>query len=564
MRISSVLKIKGALFLILSLLTVGSVYYLDASVETMELATKRQAEFKQLGIDLATASDYLTNEARYYVQFGDKKHLDNYWKEVNETKTRDRVITRLKELNAPQEELDLLAKAKQNSDVLIDTEDRAMKAVEAKNFEAARHLMFDETYDANKKLITDPINEFQKKMNSRAEQEAQSAKERVGWFLLVTNVMIGLMVIVIMSMLVLLYRKIKPLSDVATKMQELANSEADLTVRLSYTGKDEVGQIVRSFNTMLSGLQGLIRQVVVTTEQAASACGTLATQAQKTEQASQHISGTVQEVAAGSDSQLQGAEETARAMEEIAAGVQRIAESSSLVSEAAIHTTKGARDGNHTIQKVVTQIGSIHNSVSHSASVVQKLGERSAQIGQIVEVITDIANQTNLLALNAAIEAARAGEHGKGFAVVADEVRKLAEQSKVSAEQISNLIQEIKTNTIQAVETMQKGTEDVEEGMIIVQQSGEAFEHILHSIEQVAGQIQEVSAASEEISASTEEVSAAVEDGARVSKEAADHSRQVAALSMEQMEMIQDVSSSLQQLEEIAQNLHGMVYKFKI
>lgn len=506
----------------------------------------------------------MTNEARYYVQFGDKKHLDNYWKEVNETKTRDRVITRLKELNASQEELDLLAKSKQNSDALIDTENRAMKAVEAKNFEAARQLMFNETYDANKKLIMDPINEFQKKINSRAEQETQSAKNRVSWCSLVTNVMIGLMVVVMMSMFVLLYRKIKPLSEVAMKMQELANSEADLTVRLSYTGKDEVGQIVRSFNDMLSGLQCLIQQVVVTTEQAASACGTLATQAQKTEQASQHISGTVQEVAAGSDSQLQGAEETARAMEEIAAGVQRIAESSSLVSEAAIHTTKGARDGNHTIQKAVTQIGSIHDSVSHSASVVQKLGERSAQIGQIVEVITDIANQTNLLALNAAIEAARAGEHGKGFAVVADEVRKLAEQSKVSAEQISNLIQEIKTNTIQAVETMRQGTEDVEEGMVIVQQSGQAFEQILHSIEQVAEQIQEVSAASEEISASTEEVSAAVEDGARVSKEAADHSRQVAALSMEQMEMIQDVSSSLQQLEEIAQNLHGMVYKFKV
>lgn len=151
------------------------LYFLNESFKDENVAVQRQITYKQLGIDLAAASDLLTNEARAYVQLGDKVHYDNYWKEINETKKRDQVVTMLKELGVPQDELLLIEEAKQNSDALVATEDAAMKAVQEQNFDLARQLMFDHSYEVNKEKITDPINHFQLAMNKRVEGEAANA-----------------------------------------------------------------------------------------------------------------------------------------------------------------------------------------------------------------------------------------------------------------------------------------------------------------------------------------------------------------------------------------------------
>lgn len=177
MSISKFLKTIRAIFLIMILLIAGNLFYLNTCFKNERKAVDRQTEFKQLGVDLSNASDYLTNEARKYVQFGEKTYYDNYWKEVNETKTRDRVVNRLKELNAPEEELALLQKAKDNSDALVKTEDAAMTAVKNGDFNKARTLMFDKNYEDNKKIIMDPIKEFQDKMNTRATTETMQAQK---------------------------------------------------------------------------------------------------------------------------------------------------------------------------------------------------------------------------------------------------------------------------------------------------------------------------------------------------------------------------------------------------
>ncbi|MCR1146891.1 hypothetical protein [Clostridium botulinum] len=163
MKISKFLKIMGAIFTVIILANIFSVYSLRQSFKNERLTIERQKEFKQLGIDLRNASDYLTNQARRYVQFGEQKFYDNYWKEVKETKTRDHVVERLKELGSPQEELNLIEESKNNSDELVKIEDEAMKSVEKKDFNKARQLMFDSNYDNNKAKIEEPILEFQKK-----------------------------------------------------------------------------------------------------------------------------------------------------------------------------------------------------------------------------------------------------------------------------------------------------------------------------------------------------------------------------------------------------------------
>jgi hypothetical protein len=156
-KISTISKIAYVGMFALALVTVGTQLLAKREIAAERQSTERQMEFKQLGLDLAAASDFLTDQARRYSVFGEKRFFDAYWKEVKETKTRDRVVARLRELGAPQAELDLIEQAKQNSDALIATEDAAMKAVAAGDLETARKLMFGDDYDKNKARIMEPI-----------------------------------------------------------------------------------------------------------------------------------------------------------------------------------------------------------------------------------------------------------------------------------------------------------------------------------------------------------------------------------------------------------------------
>lgn len=341
-------------------------------------------------------------------------------------------------------------------------------------------------------------------------------------------------------------------------------SEGDLTQHIDVDTNDELGQLSISFNKMSDSLRGVLHQLSDTTEQVASLAEQLSANAEQTSKATQHVSRAIDEVSAGAHNQVQGAEESSKAMEEMAIGIQRIAESSSQVSDAANETTSEASQGNQSIQHTVSKMGMINESVQDSASIVQKLGERSQEIGQIVEVISAIAAQTNLLALNAAIEAARAGEHGRGFAVVADEVRKLAEQSNASASQITSLIQEIQSDTGRAVISMDTVVKEVKEGLNVVVEAGEAFKHIYQSSQNVADQIREISATSQQMSAGSEEVAASVEDMARIAKDSAYNADRVNSLSKEQLIAIEEISASSLSLSQKAHELQHLIEKFRL
>jgi methyl-accepting chemotaxis protein len=195
---------------------------------------------------------------------------------------------------------------------------------------------------------------------------------------------------------------------------------------------------------------------------------------------------------------------------------------------------------------------------------VANLGERSVQIGQIVDTISGIAGQTNLLALNAAIEAARAGEQGRGFAVVADEVRKLAEQSQDATKQIADLIQEIQGETDKAVVAMNQGTHEVKVGTEVVSVAGQAFGEITLLITQVSDQIQDISAAIQQVTSGSQLIVSSVQDIDGISKKVAEEAETVSAATEEQSASMEEIAASSQSLAKMARDLEAAVSKFTV
>jgi methyl-accepting chemotaxis protein len=564
LKISSLLKITGSVFLILSFLNIISVYNLKKNTAEEQLATQRKIEFKQLGYDLAFASDYLTNEARIYVQFGDKAHYDNYWKEVNETKTRDHVVEQLKALNAPQAELDLIEKAKNNSDVLIQTEDAAMKAVERKDFDSARKLMFDSNYDSNKQLIKAPLDEFQQQMNARAELEALTAKQRASTSLTYTIILLIITFLALFVIFILIYYKLRPLKIVNEKIAELAGNGGDLTARLSLHTKDEIGEISLSLNKMLDSLQRMITDISNTSKQVLQASAILSSNAHETSNTTIEISNRVKGVEQGATASFQSTLDGSRAIEEMAQGIQRVAESSNELSLSAVSTDEDAVKGFNFMEQAKSQMSKISDSVHSSVVIVSKLEERSSHIEKIVHTITDISTQTNLLSLNASIEAARAGEHGAGFAVVAGEIRKLANNSAISAGLISDLLKEIKVDSVNTVKVMHDVTQEVQIGNEKVQNASDSFQKILNSTKAVASQIIEVSAITEQMAAGSEEIAASVSEMTKIAEESLESIRIVNDKTTVQSNLVQQVGSLSESLSQDAQNLDLLISKFII
>ncbi|MDH4619404.1 HAMP domain-containing methyl-accepting chemotaxis protein [Brevibacillus sp. AY1] len=354
---------------------------------------------------------------------------------------------------------------------------------------------------------------------------------------------------------------LKPVHKLQNAMSRVG--QGDLQVSLPEVRVDEFGELSRQFNQMVKQNREMIINIQQHVDISANTADQLSEQMEETSKLVHHTTSTIQDVAKGAENQLQGTEESARTMAEMAIGVQRIAESVSGISDVSNNTTAEAQNGNLSIQAAVTQMQSISNSVQHTGNAVKLLAERSTEIEKILDVITSIASQTNLLALNAAIEAARAGEHGRGFAVVADEVRKLAEQSDQSARQISSLIQEILVDTDQAMQATESANQDVQTGLTMVQEAGQAFNKISLEFTNISEQIQELSAVAEEMAASSEEVTASIDETANIAKQSVNFAIEVASSTSTQLNYINDLKKSAEFLNEKATELSGLVRNYK-
>lgn len=342
-------------------------------------------------------------------------------------------------------------------------------------------------------------------------------------------------------------------------------AQGDLSIQsLNSKDKDEFGQLSSSFNTMIANLRNLVQRVSESSEHVAASSREMLIITEQSAEASTQIAVSIEKVAAGSESQVSDIAKTVSAVEQLSASTQQVASTSNEIALLTAKTAQTTDKGQEAINKVVVQMDSINQKTWQVQQTIQKLAESSYQINEIITVITGITEQTNLLALNAAIEAARAGEQGRGFAVVADEVRKLAEQSKEAAQQIALLIQANGKNISEAVRAMDDEIKDVQAGIVIVDTAGKSFSEITALVLQVSNQAQEISATTQEMASGTEQIVFSIQDIDRISQDAADQTQTVSAAVEEQTASLEQINSSSKGLVSVIQDLQKAVSTFRL
>ena len=354
----------------------------------------------------------------------------------------------------------------------------------------------------------------------------------------------------------------RPLQELAHNAGQLA--QGDLTGKIATTGALEINQLAEALTKMQTNFKQIIKNIVVTSEQVAASSEELTAGAEQSAQAASQVADSITQVSVSTEKQLAATNAATIIVTQMSSNIQHIAHQANMVSTTSDQTAHVANNGGRDVDIAIKQMNAIEQSVISSAQVVTILGERSKEIGQIVDTIAGIAGQTNLLALNAAIEAARAGEQGRGFAVVADEVRKLAEQSHDAAKQISTLITDIQNETTKAVQAMNSGTQEVKKGTEVVNNAGHSFREITKSVEQMSGQIREISGAIQEIASGSQDIVTTIQDINNISRDTSLETQTVSATTQEQSATMEEIAHSSHSLAKMAEELQTAVYKFKM
>lgn len=435
--------------------------------------------------------------------------------------------------------------------------------VDNEETDRAYNMLFEFAVPANRN-IQQTINgmvDFQKEqMNTTSKETTESAN--IIKISLITISVIGTLIAVALAIYITLSitRPLRRLTNAANVIANGDLREEDIHVK----SKDEIRDLATAFNAMKANLASLISNVSLNVSSTTAASEQLASSTDEVSAASADIAKRVETVAEGGSNAAAIGNDCAVAMDETAQGVSRIAEAAQVLNSHAMDMQTIAGEGGHTLQIAEQQMSVIQQSSYETKEKIKQLSRQSAEIENITKVITDITDQTNLLALNAAIEAARAGEHGKGFAVVADEVRKLAEQSKSSASQIAGLTSTIQADTREVEESVNATAQNVDQGVIYLQNAQVSFNHIVGSITEMTSQIQEVSASSEQISASTEEVAASIAEMAHAANGAAGEIGIVLSAVEEQTATMQEINAVAQSLSVGAVGVQEQINEFKV